>query len=538
MIDHISINNFAIIENTEIDFEKGLNVITGETGAGKSIVIEAVSLALGSRADSSFVRTGADKAIIQLAATIDGMDHVITREISAGGKNLCKIDGQLVTLGEVSALARKIADIHGQYDNQTLLDPLGQLELVDKYHMAGIMPRKADFVQCYEVYKTARSKLNDLLSKESENKRKLDFYKYEVEEIDKADMQVNEDEELSDRISVLQNSEKIFDAIENAYTLLDGDEGNILSLMAMAQQSLESIQDYSRDLTEIGSGFSDLYYNLQDMAKAIGDVRDSTSFTPGELDSAIARLDTIDKLKKKYGQTIDEVLAYRDRIASELTQIENFDEIKGELESGCHSALSALKAASTDLSKARISSAAELSDAIETELHDLNFDDAHLEIQIKPAPAIGPDGGDLCEIMMTTNKGEPLRPLTKIASGGEISRIMLAIKNVTGTYDKVPTMIFDEIDAGISGVTASIVGRKLKQISGSHQIICITHLPQIAAAGSVNYRIFKDSDESSTYTHVEKLDCNEKIQEIARLLGGDRVTDTTIKSAEELIERS
>lgn len=538
MIDHISINNFAIIENTEIDFEKGLNVITGETGAGKSIVIEAVSLALGSRADSSFVRTGAGKAVIQLAATIDGADHVITREISAGGKNLCRIDGQLATLGEVSALARKIADIHGQYDNQTLLDPLSQLDLVDKYHMSSIAPLKAEFTKCYESYKVAKAKLNDLLSRETENKRKLDFYKYEVEEIDKADMKVNEDEELTDRISVLQNSEKIFDAIETAYTLLDGDEGNILSMMALAQQSLESIQDYSRDLTEIGSGFNDLYYNLQDMTKAISDVRDSTSFTPGELDNAIARLDTIEKLKKKYGQTTEDVLAYRDRIAAELTQIENFDEIKGELGSECHNALSALRSASTELSNARKVSAEELSNAIEAELHDLNFDDAHLVIQIKPAPAISSDGGDLCEIMMTTNKGEPLKPLAKIASGGEISRIMLAIKNVTGTYDKVPTMIFDEIDAGISGVTASIVGRKLKQISGDHQIICITHLPQIAATGNTNYRIYKDSDESNTYTHVEKLDTHEKVLEIARLLGGDRVTETTIKSAEELIERS
>lgn len=538
MIDHISINNFAIIENTEIDFDEGLNVITGETGAGKSIVIEAMSLALGSRADSSFVRAGTDKALIQLAATLGDEDFVITREISASGKNLCKINGQLATLGEVSALAHKIADIHGQYDNQTLLDPVHHLELVDKYHQTEIEPYKVRFTSCYNRYKEAKSQLDQLVAKENENKRKLDFYKYQLDEIDNANIIVNEDEELSDRISVLQNSEKIFDAIENAYNLLDGDEGNTLSLMGMAQQSLESVQDYSRELSEIASGFNDLYYNLQDMTKAIGNIRESVTFSPNELDNAITRLDVIENLKKKYGPSIGDILDYRDKISSELTQIENFDEIKGNLESKCRVARSELKSASDDLSKVRKQSACELGKAIENELHDLNFNNAKLELHISPAQAIGPDGGDLCEIMMTTNTGEPMKPLVKIASGGEISRIMLAIKNVTGSYDNIPTMIFDEIDAGISGVTASIVGRKLKQISDIHQIICITHLPQIAACGDSNYRIFKDSDDSSTYTHVEKLGSDDKVQEIARLLGGDKVTETTILSAKELIERS
>jgi len=538
MIDHISINNFAIIENTEIDFEGGLSVITGETGAGKSIVIEAVSLALGSRADSSFVRHGADKAIIQLAATLDGEDVVITREISASGKNLCRLNGQLVTLGELASVAGRIADIHGQYDNQKLLDPDRHLELVDSFRTEVTGNARRDFDAAYAEYKAARTKLDSLLSSERENKRKLDFYSFEKTEIDNADLRPGEDDELTDRISVLQNSEKIFAAVETAYGLLDGEEGSALSAMGEVQRALQSVGGYSKELADLSSQFDDFYYGIQDVNNALLGVKDNITFTPGELDSAIARLDMIDSLKKKYGDTIEEILAYRDRISEELDQIENFDERKAQLEGDTRASLSVLRERSALLTAARCQVADQLSIAIEKELVDLNFKDSTFKIQISPAPAIGPDGGDICEIMITTNRGEPLKPLVKIASGGEISRIMLAIKNVTGSYDDIPTMIFDEIDAGISGVTASIVARKLKEISKSHQIICITHLPQIAAAGDANYKIYKDSDESSTYTHVDKLTPLEKTDEIARLLGGDTITETTRRNAEELIERS
>ena len=538
MIDHISIHNFAIIENTEIDFEDGLSVITGETGAGKSIVIEAVSLALGSRADSSFVRHGADKAVIQLAATLDGEEIIITREISASGKNLCRLNGQLVTLGELASVACRIADIHGQYDNQKLLDPERHLELVDSFRADITGSARADFDAAYADYKAARTKLDALLSSERDNKRKLDFYSFEKTEIDNAQLIPGEDAELTDRISLLQNSEKIFAAVETAYGLLDGDDGNALSIMGEAQQALQSVSSYSKELADLSSQFDDFFYGIQDINNALRGVKDDITFTPGELDSAIARLDLIDALKKKYGASIEDILAYRDKITAELDQIENFDDLLTELESATRASLSVLRERTVLLTAARRQVADELSSAIEQELVDLNFNDSTFRIQISPAPAIGPDGGDICEIMISTNRGEPLKPLVKIASGGEISRIMLAIKNVTGSYDNIPTMIFDEIDAGISGITASIVARKLKQISRAHQIICITHLPQIAAAGDANYRIYKDSDESSTYTHVDRLTAAEKTDEIARLLGGDTITETTRKSAEELIERS
>ncbi len=535
MIQHLLIQNFAIIENTEIEFEDGLNIITGETGSGKSIVIEAVSLALGARADSSFVRSGKDKAVIQLAASLDGQDYVITREISATGKNLCRLNGQLVTLGEISALASRIADIHGQYDNQNLRDPRQHLALVDQYRDAEISPLRAEFDAAYAAYKESRGQLDTLLKSEKESRKQADFYRFELAEIQRVDPAPEEDEELTEQIAILQNSEKIFSAVESAYGPLDENEFNVLSLMGNIQSSLESIRNFSREFAETADIFNDAYYGLQDVAARIAGIREQISFRPEELDKLISRLDQIDELKKKYGGSIGDVLAYRDRIQQELSQLENFDELRGTLEQETKQRLRALRTSAAALTGARQASAEALGQAIEAELHDLNFDSARFEIRISAAPAISAEGGDEAEILISTNRGEPLKPLIRVASGGEISRIMLAIKNITGTYDKIPTMIFDEIDAGISGITASIVGRKLREISSSHQIICITHLPQIAACGDANYRICKETDANSTYTHVDRLDEEAAVDEIARLLGGEIITETTRRSARELI---
>jgi DNA repair protein RecN (Recombination protein N) len=535
MIQHLLIQNFAIIENTEIEFEDGLNIITGETGSGKSIVIEAVSLALGARADSSFVRSGKDKAVIQLAASLDGQDYVITREISATGKNLCRLNGQLVTLGEISALASRIADIHGQYDNQNLRDPRQHLALVDQYRDAEISPLRAEFDAAYAAYKESRGQLDTLLKSEKESRKQADFYRFELAEIQRVDPSPEEDEELTEQIAILQNSEKIFSAVESAYGPLDENEFNVLSSMGNIQSSLESIRNFSREFAETADIFNDAYYGLQDVAARLAGIRDQISFRPEELDKLISRLDQIDELKKKYGGSIGDVLAYRDRIQQELSQLENFDELRGTLEQETKQRLRALRTSAAALTGARQASAEALGQAIESELHDLNFDSARFEIRISAAPAISAEGGDEAEILISTNRGEPLKPLIRVASGGEISRIMLAIKNITGTYDKIPTMIFDEIDAGISGITASIVGRKLREISSSHQIICITHLPQIAACGDANYRICKETDANSTYTHVDRLDEEATVDEIARLLGGEIITETTRRSARELI---
>ena len=433
---------------------------------------------------------------------------------------------------------RKLADIHGQYDNQSLLNSDNHINLVDRFHSDEIDPIKEVFLQRYEEYTSVKSRLTALLATEAENLRKKDFYRFEIDEIAAADLKPGEDEELEEKISLLQNSEKIYSAVEGTYELLNNSDNGLISALGTAMNSLQSISGYSKELNSISEDFSDLFYRLDDIAGNLRDIKDKVTFSPYELDDAISRLNTIDGLKRKYGPSIDDILAYMNRISEELFNIDNFDSLKIKLSAETEDAREKLKEQAEILTKARKRSAAELEKSIEKELKDLNFDSAQLSIDFKELPTMGPNGNDLIEIMISTNRGEPLKPLAKIASGGEISRIMLAIKNITGTYDSIPTMIFDEIDAGISGITASIVGRKLKEIAEHHQIICITHLPQIAACGQSHYRIYKEVNNEKTYTRVDKLKDSEAVDEIARLLGGENITDTTRKSAIELLNKA
>ena len=535
MIHHISIKNFAIIEQTEIDFAEGLNIITGETGSGKSIVIEAISLALGSRADSSYVRTGTDKAVIQLSGELDGEEILLTREISAAGKNLCRYNDEIVTLNRLNQTARRLADIHGQYDNQSLLNPDYHIVLVDVYRHDITDVLKKAVQEAYSQYAEIRSQLGSLLTAEKENRRKLDFLRFEADEIEKASLRPDEDQELEERISLLQNSEKIFENIEKSYGVLYDSSPSVMDGLRGAMRSVEEIASFSSDIGAVSQEFSDVYYRLEDICRSLRDIKDRLTFNPEELDDAISRLELINSMKKKYGDSIEEVLQYFDSISSQIAVIENFETNKASLEQELKTAAAALRRACAELTEARKESAAQLSDCIQRELVDLNFSDAQLEIRILPLEKPTENGMDQVEILITTNRGEPLKPLTRVASGGEMSRIMLAFKNVISSYDNIPTLIFDEIDTGISGITASIVGRKLKEISRSRQILCITHLPQIAACGDHNYRIHKESDDTSTYTRVEALNPEETVCEIARLLGGATITETTLENARELI---
>lgn len=536
MIDHISIENFAIIKNSEIDFEDGLNIITGETGSGKSIVIEAISLALGARADSSFIRTGTDKAVVQLSGTIDGKETVIRREVQKNGKNLCKLNGEIVTLGTLSSSCKALADIHGQYDNQALLDPESHINLIDSYGGNDISVAKSDYENKYSRYQKIDTALAKLLKDEDANARKLDFYKFQLEEINDANLVLGEDTELSDRISLLQNSEKIFAGGKNAREMISGESGAISSI-GSAMNSLESIASYSNDLESLSTKVSDMFYDLQDMAEDLRELMESLTFSPDELDDAIARLDLIDNLKKKYGGSIEEILKYGSTIEEELYNIENFDDEKIRLQKLKKEALDELKKSANNLTSLREKYSDEFCKAVKIQLKDLNFNENQFTTQFSKLSVPGPNGQDICEFLISTNAGEDLKPLAKTASGGEISRIMLAIKNITET-DPYKTMIFDEIDTGISGKTAAVVGRKLKEISTGHQIICITHLPQIAAMADTGYRIHKETDGKTTLTYVDKLNKNQQVEEIARLLGGEEITDSALKNAEELINNS
>ena len=538
MITHISIRDFAIIENVEIDFHEGLNIITGETGAGKSIVIEAVSLALGSRADTAFVRSGKEKAIVQLVGTIMGTEYVITREVSSTGRNLCKVNGEIVTLAHLNLICKKIADIHGQYDHQSLLNPDYHIKLVDMYKKELISPAKEKVSVILRHYREISSQLRRIVSEASENQRKRDFMAFELDEIRKAELVPGEDEELAETISLLQNSERIYENLAGSYEIINGEEYSSMAGLRRSLDMLSEVSSYSSNIAELHQQLSDAYYQIEELSSEIRSMRDRTVFSPEELNQAIGRADLLDNLKKKYDMSIQELIDYAEELEEKLSFVENIDEMKKDLTELQQKCEADLKDACVELSQLRKAAAVELEEKILAELAELNFKDAQLSIEFSTAPDYTDNGTDTVEFMISTNRGEQLKPLSKIASGGEMSRIMLAFKKIVGDYDDIPTLIFDEIDTGISGITASIVGKKLMQIAENHQVICITHLPQIAAFGSHNYKIAKESDESSTYTTVLHLREDEKIREIARLLGGINITETTLQSAKELIDAS
>lgn len=538
MIRHISIKNFATIEKAEIDFHSGLNTITGETGAGKSVAVEAMSLALGSRADTAYVRSGKDKAVIQMIAEDKDDEYIITREISASGKNICRINDEIVTLGHLNALCKKLADIHGQYDHQSLLNPDHHIHLVDLYQKDQILPVKEKVQHLYQSYTSLRSRLKSILEETAKNKREQDFMAYELEELQNAQLQIGEDVELEEKIELLQNSERIYENLAGAYQIASEDENAALSAIKRMSDMLMEIAPYTQELDDLSRRTNELYYELEDISSSVRDCRDTTVFSPEELDEAIERSDLLKKLKNKHGRSIEELIAYAEELEEKLSSIENADALKTQLEHQLAAQRQELLAACEMLSTARKEAAAQLEQKITKELTQLNFNDARFSISFKRAEHLTSEGFDNVEFLISTNRGEPLKPLSKIASGGEMSRIMLAFKKITGDYDEIPTMIFDEIDSGISGIAASVVGHKLKEIAATHQIICITHLPQIAAFGEHNYKIEKQTDESSTYTTITELTADEKVQEIARLLGGATITDTTLKSAKELIQSS
>jgi DNA repair protein RecN (Recombination protein N) len=561
MISHISIRNFAIIEHIEIDLHDGFNVITGETGSGKSIIIEAVSLAFGARADRSAVRSGCDKALIQVVIDEELLPpekllgiELISREISAAGKSICRVNGEIVTLAQLAATASNLADIHGQYDHQSLLDSENHINIIDDFRADIITPAAARVRGDYAAYSGARKNLDALLAREAVSGRELDFVKYEVDEIENAQLRHGEHAELKDRVAVMRNSEKIHDALAAAHESLSSENGAV-DLVASARSSVREIADYSAEYAATEKTLSDSYFELSDAAQKIADALEQTDFSQYEIDETIARLDTIDRLIAKYGSVAtgnsaentsaeSAVLAYLDAAREKLDSFESIDERKAELTARLAKTTATLASSSRTLSRIRQEAAKELSDAVLKQLADLNFRDAVFSADFEELPADDNElakrftsgGADRAEFLFTANKGQPPRPLAKVASGGEMSRVMLAIKTVTGDFDSIPTMIFDEIDTGISGVTASIVGEKLQAISRTRQIICITHLPQIAAYAEHHYLIEKSSDDSATYTTVTEVNGEERVAAIARLIGGKTVTPTTLASARELID--
>ncbi|MDR0852139.1 MAG: DNA repair protein RecN [Clostridiales Family XIII bacterium] len=563
MISHIHIKDFAIIKTVDVELHPGLNAITGETGAGKSIIIEAVSMALGSRADTAMVRSGSDKALIQIVVDETNLPpedrtgiELLTREISKTGKTVCRIDGEIVTLSRFAEETKRIADIHGQYDHQSLLDPENHVKLVDLFRASYILPAKARVSECWTAYRTALRNFEKLSAEESSSKRELDFLRFEVSEINAAAPEPGEYEDLSESIRIMQNGEKVHDCLSHAFGALSEDNPSALESIGHARAMLLDISGLSDEYAGIEARISECYFELEELSVEISRMLDRLEYSEQSLNDAIARFDLLDRLVTKYGGKnggIEDVLQYRDSAQERLANIENFDAVKAQLSDALQKAAWELTQESLILSRFRRKSAEELEKSVDEQLRALNFSDAKFcvnfakwygddsanneERSVDPAD-FSENGIDRMEFLLSANKGQPLLPVAKAASGGELSRLMLAMKSATGDIDGIPTMIFDEIDAGISGVTASIVGEKLLEMADKRQIICITHLPQIAACAEYHFVIQKSSDDETTYTTILELDGEEKVREIARLLGGKNVTETTLTNARELINLS
>lgn len=560
MISFLSIKDYALIDTLNADFHDGLNIITGETGAGKSIIIEAINMALGSRADTTFIRTGKDKSVIQLTLDILNPDILtllqqndistennsilISREIYATGKSTCKINDKMVTVSLLNKICRRIVDIHGQYDHQSLLTSENHLNLLDLYNASEISIIKTSVRESYKEYIHHMHQLDNLLKTKEDSERKKDFLKYEHAEISSASLQLGEDQILNQKLMVLQNSEKIFNALSTSYELLQSDTDAVLSRLGKISVNMKEIMEYDQSLSTFETIISDNLFQLEDLSSEMRKYKEQIQFSTHELNETQERLEAINLLKKKYGSSIETILQYKEKIEKEIHSIENADEAIANLKSKIHEIEKELSVQSEALTCIRKKTAAEIQLKISKELNELNFNHSEFVVQFKTATdfngktAYSSDGIDIVEFLISTNKGEPLKPLTKIASGGEISRIMLAFKRIIGDFDEISTMIFDEIDNGISGSTASIVGKKLSEISNNHQVICITHLPQIAAMGDSNYQIIKESSNDVTRTILKKLNSNETIKEIGRMLGGENISDAAIKNAEDMMRQA
>lgn len=535
MINHLSIRDFATIENTDVDFQKGLNIITGETGSGKSVVVEAISLALGSRADNTFVRSGCEKATVQMVAEYENKEIIITRELSGNGKNICKIDDRIVTLGELSQVCSKIADIHGQYETQSLLKTENHIKLVDAYEKGSIEPSKIKVAEYYENFLDISRRFEEMRNQAANNIETKELLQYRIEEIENAALISGEDTNHKEELLIIENNEKIYNALSRSYMLAYEEENSALDKINSVIIPLRDITSLSRESSNIEDELSDVYYRFEDVANKIRDMKEHIIFNEARIEELHDRLNFIEELKKKYGDTIDEIHATRDRMERELRSFGNLDKELESLSLERSRIKEMLDQETENLTRLRKSSAGVLQEKIQLELENVNFKNVRLAIDFEEVSDYTPNGRDKVEFLISANAGEDLKPLSKIASGGEMSRIMLAFKKIISEYDGISSIIFDEIDTGISGETAGVVAKELSQISEHHQLICITHLPQIAAAGDHNYRIEKSTDDSNTYTTITVLNEREKITEIARLLSGLNISDISIANAEEMI---
>lgn len=535
MITTLHIKNIGIIDDLSIELGEGFNVLTGETGAGKTLIIDAINIISGGRFSKEMIRKGESYSFVEVNLYLPNNpmsienNIIVSREIHLNGKNSCKINGRLVTLTELKEFMSNIIDIHGQNDNQKILNSKYHIKYLDNFIGEELLNIKKQYKELYKKRIEIKKELKDNLGDDKEKQRKLDLLKYQFDEIDLAKLKENEEEELEEKRKLFMNSEKIGKSLNSADLALG--EGAIDKINE-AIRAIEKISDidkvYEEKLTELKS----IYYEVQELSRDISSLNSEMYFDENERNETEERLDLINSLKRKYGNSIIEILEYKNNIEKEIERINNLDEYNAKLKEKIKALEKEMQKLATKMHNIRVNIAQKLNENINKELKDLEMPNAKFYVEIKETE-FNKNGIDEIEFFISTNIGEDSKPLAKIASGGEMSRIMLAIKTVLANTDSTPILIFDEIDTGISGKAAKSVGEKLKIIGNSHQVLCITHQPSIAAKGDQNFYISKVSEEGRTYTKVKKLNEEEIIKEIARIANGE-ITDIALKHAIEL----
>lgn len=538
MISTLHIKNIGIIDDLSINLNQGLNILTGETGAGKTLIIDSLGIISGERFSKEMIRKGEDHSFVEVCLylpenenAIDG-NVIVSREIYSNGRNMCKINGRMVTVNELKEFMQNILDIHGQHDNQYLLNASTHIEYLDNFSSKELNKYKEEYSELYNKYLQIKKELKNNYGDDKEKQRKLDLLKYQFEEISKANLKIGEDDELESKREIILNSEKINENLNIADLEVSEKAIDSINNAIRALEKIESFdENYSRNLNALKSS----YYDIQEIARDISGMREETYFDEEERQEVENRLDTIFSLKRKYGNTIEEIIKYGEELEKEIIQIENIDEINNKLKEELNDIKSKMYNISKEMDIIRNEYAKQLEENINKELVDLEMKNANLNVKVTfdETQEYNKNGLNTVEFLIRTNIGEEAKPLVKIASGGEMSRIMLAIKNVLSNVDIVPVMVFDEIDTGISGVAAKSVGEKLKAISKKHQVLCVTHLASIAAKGDYNYFISKEVHNEKTSTNIKQLNEEETIKEIARISSGE-ITEISLQHAKEL----
>ncbi|UZQ85170.1 DNA repair protein RecN [Thermoclostridium stercorarium] len=557
MLVQLSVENVAIIEKLTMELEDGLNILTGETGAGKSILIDAVNILLGGRVSRDIIRTGEEKAKVEAVFQVperlcgvlnnmgidggeDGM-LIVSRQFTTSGKNICRVNGSLVTVAQLKEIGEYLIDIHGQNDNQSLLRNQAQIDYLDKFSGGGLLKEREEYRELLEKYREIEKKISELTEKEKERARLEDLYRYQVNEIEAANLKKGEDIELLQQSKLLANAEEIIEAFNSAYTCLAGEDELVpgaIEQVQKAQAALNNIADLDPDFGTISETLVEISDRLEEIARKIRNKREEINYDPALQQEVEERLALIENLKRKYGNTVEEIILYMEDAKKKLEEVSDMEGRLAELRRQKNELDDLLYKKAQNIHNMRVKAAEELKVKITEQLKDLEMPKAEflVEVRFDDSRNYTENGLDAIEFLISPNPGEGLKPLSKIASGGEMARIMLAIKTILADVDETGVLIFDEIDTGVSGKAALKVGEKLLEISAKHQVICITHHAQIASLAKAHYRISKETIGERTVARVEKLDGAGREKEVARLLSGDESANTA-KLAREMIKK-